>query len=283
MAISTYLGVDGDWQNNANWSDGAFPGDADTPVFPPVATPKSMTINMDQSAGKFAAIITQPHCNVTIGGPGNPLLCAATKIIHAGDKAFYVKADHATLDIDQIEVNSDNKTLAMEIDDDGTAQVLHIRVLKGAVNTTTTIVALPFIEVGRRTSPDTDAVLNIAAHASNTLDKLIMNSGLVTVTDKELTDAVVAGGLLIVEGGEVVTYLGVAGGTCHYNTTGALARGACSIGLLDFNQNYVGKTVAILSGTRPGKILTNDAVAITSDVTESGVVESGAIGGGSSL
>lgn len=271
MAITTYLGVDGNWTNNANWSDGSAPDSGDTAVIPALGTPKTLSSNLDLSASDLTAIIVQPHSNVTIGASGNPLKCAAGRIIHAGDRPFYLKAEHATADIDEIEVNSDNKTLAMEIDDDATAQNLHIRVLKGVVNTTAAITSLPFIEVGRRTSPDSDAVVNIATHATNTVGKLVMSGGTVTVTTKEITDAIVAGGLLIVEGTEVVTNLYSCGGMTHYNTTGTLTRGVCVAGVLDFNQTWAAKTVTTLSGVNPGRILLNNGVAITTSIIESGV------------
>lgn len=286
MATRTYNGTDGNWTNTANWSGATVPTTNDIVVIPKVANDITLDTNLDASAKDFAAIIVQKGSNVTIGTSGNPLKCACSGatlpgiIRHEGAKAFYLKAEHASLDILQVECNSNNQVLAMQIDDDGTAQILKARLLKGKLTTTAGITSLPYIEVGRRDNPDGDANLLVETHASNVLTLLVMNAGTARVK-REFTDIVIVGGRLVVDGAEPGANLFVGGGTVDYDSTGTLAMATVFAGLLDFTKTWKAKVVTTLRGIRPGHIRLHDAVAVTNSEYVTGVATFDSAGSGS--
>lgn len=278
MPVNRHLNTSGDAGNVANWSLGHTPTDDELIVIARHAVPIPLTTGLDFSAKNFAGWKTERRCNVIIGDASNPLKCACDgstdpgKIIHNGEAAFFLKAEHATKHIKEVEVSSPNMTLAMEVDDDGTHKILLLRLLKGYLKTSQSITALEHVEVGSLHNPDSDAVMLIDAHASNVVGRLLMNAGNVTLR-KEATLIVKAGGNLVVAGAEPVVALYECGGRTEYNSTGTLTLGVVLNGVLDFTQNE-GKavTVTTLYGLEPGEILTHHAVTITNDETQPGVV-----------
>lgn len=287
LTVNTYNGTNGNWTDVNNWSQGTAPDTGEVIIIPKVGTDITLDTNLDASAKNFGGIVVQLGSNVTIGASGNPLKCAVDnsaattftgKVTHEGAKAFYLKAEHATLDINLVECNSDNQNLAMQVDDDATAQILRLRVRKGKVDTTTTITALPYIEVGRRDNPDGDANLLIDTHATNVVTRLVQNAGTVT-TRREMTDVFVAGGFFITDGAEVVTNLYVGGGTVQANSTGLITRALVFAGLLDFTKTFKGKTVTTLRTLQPGQTRLHEGVQIDFDESQEGTVVFSSAGG----
>lgn len=282
--INTYLGNNGNWTDGTNWSLGTAPTTGEVIVIPKVGTAITLDTNLDASLKDFAAVIVQRGSNVTIGASGNPLKCACSgatapgKIVHEGAKPFYLQAAHATLDIKLLEVNSDNQTLALQIDDDATAQCLHLRVLKGKVETTAGITALPYIEVGRRDNPSSDANLLIDTHASNVVTRLMQNAGTVTIK-REITDAIIQGGIFIIDGAEVVTNLYVMGGTVQLDSTGLVTLAMVGAGVLDTTKTWKGKAIDTLRAWRPGHVLLHHGVDVSNDETQPGTVTYDTAGG----
>lgn len=274
--VNTRQGTSVDFNEGTAWTLGTAPVTGEILVFPKLGSAVTLSTNMDQSAKDFAAVITQPGCNVQIGTSGNPLLCACSGTVgpgiirHEGDKAFYLKADHATLDILQVECNSPNKTLAMQIDDDATAQILKVRLLKGRMVVASNITAMPYMEVGHKDNPDGDAVLLVEAHATNVLTRLVMANGMATVS-REITDAIIAGGRLVFDGAEPLTNLYVSGGTVEYDSTGTLVLGMVLRGMLDFTKTWKIKTVTTLRGIVPGRIRLHDGVQVENSEYVTGV------------
>ena len=280
MANPRWTGAtDGDFNTATNWSTGSVPVTGDLVTIPTGVT-RAIDTNLDQSAKNFAGILVQPGSKVQVGASGNPLKCAVDKsggasytgiVSHFGDKAFYLKAAHATLDINLVLVDSDNMTLALQIDDDATAQILALRCLKGRTEAAPSITALPHVEVGRRSNPDSDVDLLLDTHATNVVGMLIQNGGLVTLK-REATDVIAAGGLLIASGTEPITNLYGAGGTIEYNTTGTLALAVMAAGFLDFTKDYQAKTVTSLYSMRPATIARHPGITITNDWSQGGTV-----------
>lgn len=272
MAIKTNNGSSTDWENAAAWG-GVAPADGDGLILPKVGTDITIDTNMDQSDQNYLFVVTQRGCNITIGQNGNPLKCGADRITHEGAKPWYLKAerDAGADEIDLVEVNSDNQTLAMQIDDDGVVGIRHLRVLKGKVETTTGITALPYVEIGRRDNPGGDANLLIDTHATNVVTRLIQNAGTCTIK-REVTDLFVGGGICVIDGIEVVTALSMLGGTVQYDSTGALALAMIGGGVLDFTKTWKSKIVDVLRAFRPGRVLVHEGVAIAIDSSQKGTV-----------
>lgn len=282
--VNTYLGNNGNFTDATNWTQGSAPTTNEIVVIPRVGTAITLDTNLDQSAKDFAAFIVQRGSNVTIGASGNPLKCACSgatapgKIVHEGAKPFYLRAEHASLDLNIVEVNSDNQVLAMQIDDDATATVDLLRVLKGRVETTSSMTSLAYVEVGRRDNPDGDANLLIDTHTSNVVTRLIQNSGTVTIK-REVTDLVIGGGLCVVDGIEVVTSLWMLGGRCQYDSTGAITLAMIAGGVLDFTKTWKTKTITTLRALLPGRVLLHTAAQVATDESQSGAVLTTTSGG----
>ena len=74
-----FLGVDGDWNNTANWTAGDVPDAGDTVII--ATSDKNITTNMDQSAIGTLTIHVLEGFTGTLGTPSSPLKLGATTLI----------------------------------------------------------------------------------------------------------------------------------------------------------------------------------------------------------
>ena len=64
--------MDGDWNNTANWTLGAKPGNNHVAIFDGTSS-VSVTTNLDQSASAFEQLLVKPGFGGNMGSQGNPL------------------------------------------------------------------------------------------------------------------------------------------------------------------------------------------------------------------
>lgn len=266
MAWQTWIGgTSTAFDTGTNWASGTAPGNGDSWVMSKDAV-RSIEGNLDQSGDDYQKIIIEEGCTKNLGtGTGAGMfLCACGEFIHNGSGSAYLKAAHATADIDEIIVNSprlyiEGGSAALTLDDDGTAENIRVKVLRGwcAFSSDATGTAAKVYVDGSRAALTTQT-------ATGTFTRLVVSNGW-AYTQNALTNVHVHGGHLIVADGAVGTILTVSGGRCDYNSDDTLPWALVTGGLLDFDNDMRNKTVTLLETTPGGRYRAGNHITFTTE------------------
>ncbi len=230
---NTWLGVDTDWFNTANWGDGVVPALAGTNVSIPVTANDPIIAGADAEAAKLLM-----NANLTIDGVN---FYTSTEV-----KIADLAGDNSTLNI----INGADAVFEknIKVGDDGT----------GFLNLTDSTMSTNQVElaIGVRTGSEgtvtvTNSTVNIAAgihigKAASTVGKLIVNSGTV---NSNVVGAPAGGPAPFNVGRDGNGTLTVNGGTVNATGNMFIAANAGSTGLVDIYGGEIIVTATPLTET----------------------------------
>jgi hypothetical protein len=182
MALRSYLGVDGNYANTANWTGAAVPTGGDDVVIDNTST--SLTTGLDRSgdgAQVYASFRVTRRYTGSIGSSGNPLtgaLGVTDTIIETSGTECWLAFSNAVYAYLAPQTNGDN---ACQFGGGVTTLgTLHIAAGKVQIPTTTTFGSLTVVSPAPGGTGGTGAgplVIIPAGCVTNNSDQLIMNGG----------------------------------------------------------------------------------------------------------
>ena len=219
MATITWLDVNTDWNNTANWSTGAVPTTGDEVIIGSGSS--DISTNVDQNAVTLTALRVGEDYNGKIGTSSAPLKINATEFSFAGQgSANYIRGEFDTVTV----LNGAATSTMLDIFGDATSGTISsngittLRVMggRGTIN----------IQDGTVTTLEVVGASNakvVLASAVDNFANLTMDGGQVETSTNIGTKAIILGGSLTVAGSataaEVECY---DGGTVKYNSSGTL-------------------------------------------------------------
>lgn len=201
MATRTYLDVDGDWNNTANWSGGPVPTTGDIVIIGDSS--RTIDTNMNQAAAALNRLVILDSFTGNIGASGNPLLIDVTNgtlpkfmIENSGTASQIWWEGSATLvSVRSTSTDADGVHL-----DGGTTTRLIISsgnvTLHSGMTATTVIVSRPDVGV---TEPD------VTIQSSVTMTTLTCGGGTLTTASAPTTLQVTGGVVTQTGSGNVTT------------------------------------------------------------------------------
>ena len=262
------VGVEGKWDDNANWDPANTPVDGDDVVLNRTSS-ISVTSGLNQSGIDLNSLTVHSGYTGDIGASGGPLIINTAlddtgvigNIIKQGPGAFYIEAGAGgTGKIEFLYIDTDEQSTEIEID----GVINNVSLIKGRVAALAGFDG-KFVWVSYRNNPTSDVHFTLQSTAA--LNDLVLNGGTILYDGTTITAIVKMSGGRIIQGINAGKFSGIiqSGGYIEYNGTGTISVATLLGGTLDLSQDGRPKTVSLLSVFPGAKFLPNANTTIVNN------------------
>lgn len=260
MAIKRFIGTDGDYSANANWSPANVPASGDTVRFTPDSG--SITTGLNQSAVDLAAFIVEEGCPALFASLAAYLQISTARFEFGGNGVGYFNLGATAVDPQVLRAaNAGVGRRGLYLLGSGIGK---LNVLAGTVGLAANPGETATANTVRLASEKADVWIGAGA----TLTNLQLHGGKSRLRANAATVDVFLGELTTEEAAALTT-LNLYGGKAIANASGTIATANCKGGLLDLLQSDVLRTITALNLYRGAQVrLNKEVVTVTASVLQ---------------